>query len=184
MQPLLKLFIATPACICPHRDVHTGTSLLIQSAQPTVFIRQVAVRSSDQPSSVTRRRQSKPSNTQESKQRSTQPEAKTTTIEKQCKPNSTRYTLVKAHTPVTAKPRVRPSPPLNSPPALMAPRLPLPPLPQPPPPPPPPQCATDRKTYASEASHPHCTPANTIRVAVLADGLLPPGRSPRRHSHH
>ena len=49
-----------------------------------------------------------------------------------------------------------------------------------PPPRLPPQCASDLKTCTSEVSHPHYAPVHTTRVAVLADGLLAPGCSPRR----
>ena len=90
-----------------------------------------------------------------------------------------------AHTPVTAKPRARPSPPLNSPPALPWPCLqPLMHPGSPPhnslshrPPRCPPQCSSNRTTYAS---HPPSASAHTTCVAGLADGSLPCRRSSRR----
>ena len=102
-----------------------------------------------------------------------------------------------AHAPVTATPCVRSSPPLAS----HQPRLgrAFNPLWHPGfpfrrslrhrPPRRPCRRAFDRKTFASAVSHPHCASAHTTRVAVLADGLLPPGRNPhrrrrRRHRCH
>ena len=94
-----------------------------------------------------------------------------------------------AHTPVTAKPRVRPSPPLNVPPALpwpclqplMAPRLPLPPPPQPPSPPAapltgppttrptPPRCPTPTALLPTQPASPSLLTGSSLPVTVPAD---------------
>ena len=123
---------------------------------------------------VTRRRQNMHSNTQKPKQRATQrttARSSANLTEPNQIPTRYRYTLANAFHPSTLphfNPIWHPGFPFRRS------------LRHRPPPRRSSRCACDRKTFASAVSHPLCASAHITRVAVLANGLLPPGRNPRR----